>query len=994
MVDTCTVTATSRDFEHAVRPGDVFVFTPRLRQASGGIDSVYVPGSITATANEAGEISVELVPAQYYLTISGASDVRKASLTVPDAETASLGACFDADPTVPALSEFQELTSQATAARDEAVATLAAHSEFGLTLDASGDAAAARAVLEIGDHPTRAAFVAWAAGRTFAVGLVIRAGGYGYRYIGSGTAISDLPGWVPDGDITPDHFGGSRFIDAGPMMRAAAAYADAGGGSVLLTGGTYICTSTEARFVYLSTSDSGGTLVPRVANCTVFLNAGVSLIGPGEGICTIDASGTTGSFSSCIGLVEYTNGGIGGFTLIGPGATGNAAHGIHLSYLLSDTVHSNANIRLRRLHIKNWGSYGIGHQYGSPENYEVSDVIIENTGADGIDHKVRFGPGDQDDNAIGVILDNIIVRNFGQRITTSVAGIDVRGRAILSNIEVTGVPALCRGIEMAPGIQQGAEHRQSSSRSSLTNFYVEAASAADQIIGVACFSSGPMVVSNGYVRGAQFAVLAETATPFGYLDGPSLSNVTVEGLIDGDSFLCRANNTTLSNCKSISEKAYFDEKRGNLVAGQTVFVVTNGIIAASPIVLKNEVELIVSVDYTISGNTVTLTSPVIAGDDIVVVQPTNRPYRIEGTGCSIIGGGCDKYHTTTGGMLASVEVQQSTVCVGFNDPRVPTLTFRPDTAAAFIEPITPNANEDVRLVPKGTGLVRFGTYEAAAIGSSGVLPVKSSDGVQRKLVVTGNSSGNIGFPDIEGAIPIARRSMYAWLASAGAANISAIGTATLPTALGTLTTGVFSTANLFGYMPHVDYLVTVAAINAIAGLYRGTSTLRNATVGGPSAGLGGFRLFFRWGPSTGVSNTTHRAFVGMNGSTVAPTDVEPSSLINIVGMGWDAADANVQIMYNDGSGAATKIDLGELFPVPTIDATNLYELELYSPKGTSQSVSWKVTNIVSGASASGTISANLPATTTALAPQGWMSVGGTSSVVGFAFCSMQLDTLV
>lgn len=45
---------------------------------------------------------------------------------------------------------------------------------------------------------TRAALVSWAATVSPSVGQVARAGGYSYRYTGSGTAISDMPGWVPD----------------------------------------------------------------------------------------------------------------------------------------------------------------------------------------------------------------------------------------------------------------------------------------------------------------------------------------------------------------------------------------------------------------------------------------------------------------------------------------------------------------------------------------------------------------------------------------------------------------------------------------------------------------------------------------------------------------------------------------------------------------------------------------------------------------------------
>lgn len=56
---------------------------------------------------------------------------------------------------------------------------------------------------------TRAALVTWIASNTPAVGFVADAGEVSYRYLGSGTAISDMPGWVPHGDVTDDHFNGN-----------------------------------------------------------------------------------------------------------------------------------------------------------------------------------------------------------------------------------------------------------------------------------------------------------------------------------------------------------------------------------------------------------------------------------------------------------------------------------------------------------------------------------------------------------------------------------------------------------------------------------------------------------------------------------------------------------------------------------------------------------------------------------------------------------------
>ena len=128
--------------------------------------------------------------------------------------------------------------------------------------------------------------------------------------------------------------------------------------------------------------------------------------------------------------------------------------------------------------------------------------------------------------------------------------------------------------------------------------------------------------------------------------------------------------------------------------------------------------------------------------------------------------------------------------------------------------------------------------------------------------------------------------------------------------------------------------------------------------------------------------------------TGLPTDVEPSTSINTVGMGWDAADTNVQMMCNDGTGTCTKVDLGAAFAVPVADRVTMYELALFSQKGITQSVSWMVTNLTTGATASGTMTADIPNATALLAPRGWMSAGGTLSLIGMAVNSIYLDPLV
>jgi hypothetical protein len=65
---------------------------------------------------------------------------------------------------------------------------------------------AAVASINIKTFPTRSAAVAYANSNTFSIGAIITASGLSYRYTGSGAVISDLPGWVPDGDYTAGHW--------------------------------------------------------------------------------------------------------------------------------------------------------------------------------------------------------------------------------------------------------------------------------------------------------------------------------------------------------------------------------------------------------------------------------------------------------------------------------------------------------------------------------------------------------------------------------------------------------------------------------------------------------------------------------------------------------------------------------------------------------------------------------------------------------------------
>ena len=108
-----------------------------------------------------------------------------------------------------------------------------------------------------------------------------------------------------------------------------------------------------------------------------------------------------------------------------------------------------------------------------------------------------------------------------------------------------------------------------------------------------------------------------------------------------------------------------------------------------------------------------------------------------------------------------------------------------------------------------------------------------------------------------------------------------------------------------------------------------------------------------------------RQFYGMQGATtdLAYSDsILVSSLINCIGVGSDSADTNLQIFHNDGTGTATKIDLGANFPANRTAGsalTTIYSIELFNAPNTS-SVLYRVVNKETGNSVQGTISTNLP----------------------------------
>lgn len=225
-----------------------------------------------------------------------------------------------------------------------------------------------------------------------------------------------------------------------------------------------------------------------------------------------------------------------------------------------------------------------------------------------------------------------------------------------------------------------------------------------------------------------------------------------------------------------------------------------------------------------------------------------------------------------------------------------------------------------------------------------------------------------------------------WQACTGT-TISVIGHVALA-ATGTVTTYAQALGNLYQRMQKVEYLVTTAATSAVAGFRTASANWML----GNAANIGGFFSVCRFGLATGSTLSTNRCFVGFQSGTSAPTDVDPSTLTTMVGIGFDDTDTSWQMMHNNASGTAIKISLETTdFAVPTTERSNMFEIAMFA-KPNATEIGWRFMDLTTGKQAAGVInSADIPASTTFLGYRGYHSVGGTSSTVGIGLTSLYIE---
>jgi hypothetical protein len=215
-------------------------------------------------------------------------------------------------------------------------------------------------------------------------------------------------------------------------------------------------------------------------------------------------------------------------------------------------------------------------------------------------------------------------------------------------------------------------------------------------------------------------------------------------------------------------------------------------------------------------------------------------------------------------------------------------------------------------------------------------------------------------------------------------------------------------ASQLGTMPYTGASPTAPTIPALASTNRLTQTRRStvstgATAGGlayiranqtevwrgNAAGLGGFLVVHRFALS-GTLQTGLRAFAGLVDVVANPTNVDPltSTTPGGIGIACNAATGNWSLVNNLTGTARTALGLGANFPV---NNTDLLEIALWCAPNDS-GISYQVTNLSTGNTTSGTLTTNIPANATFLAPTVWVTNNATAVAQTLDFISTYVET--
>lgn len=240
-----------------------------------------------------------------------------------------------------------------------------------------------------------------------------------------------------------------------------------------------------------------------------------------------------------------------------------------------------------------------------------------------------------------------------------------------------------------------------------------------------------------------------------------------------------------------------------------------------------------------------------------------------------------------------------------------------------------------------------------------------------------------------------RQKIGIWSPPGNATTVPGVIGHTAWTAVGTATARNVATTNLLTRMRRLGYVSA-----ATAGSLTSIRTAAAQYTTGNGSGLGGFFASFRFAITDAAAVSGARQFVGMSSNTAAPTNVEPNTLTNCIGVAQLSTDATQLYLVYGGSAAQAAIPLGTNFPpmAGTGIANGIaYDLTIWCPPNSNGVINWTLERIGTSFSTGGTITpatpgTQTPASTTLMNPVVWRCNNATAAAVAFDLINFYIET--
>lgn len=278
----------------------------------------------------------------------------------------------------------------------------------------------------------------------------------------------------------------------------------------------------------------------------------------------------------------------------------------------------------------------------------------------------------------------------------------------------------------------------------------------------------------------------------------------------------------------------------------------------------------------------------------------------------------------------------------------------------------------------------------------GFTPVASSGYVSLfgRTVATRAMLGQVGPNGLDSVFQpfIARNKVGYWNPPGNAATLPGVFGITAFTPIGIATARNVATTSLATRMRRIGY-----PSNATAGATGGARiNVAQFSCGSAVANDGtGFMLIERFVENDPAPVNTRRAFAGVASSLAVPTNVEPNTLTNSVGIIQLSTDATQWYWYQSGSAAQTAVAIGTAIGAPGGNSTTAWELAIFCPASKANFYYLQLTNLTTGVAVETVMTGAatvVPQSSTLLAWRHWVTNNASALVAGVDMASLYIET--